>query len=400
MNDSPDQPSEREAIQRAEDVPLRVPATGSPPFDEAIQQPVAARPQIPPRRAITDEDEVPRTRRVARPEPEAAVRRVNRDLVGQTIRERRGFMFGAALWTLLGMALVAIAAVTANVHVALAAVAPIAVALMLVLLRRRPFVCRIDKEALVFDRLKLTLPVAAIEELIAGGSKKEAFLICHADGFISVPVDLNMPWQAFREYLRDNLQPQLFTPRLPARLQKYFDRNVALFGAREMHVFWARDRLKRPPSRAGLAICAGLFISGLVWFVIGVNLVDQRRGFEVWLGAGLAVMFSSLILAPLLLVLVRQRAPRLKNWQRSALVIGPAGLALEQGELVGELRWEEVRKIANRSRGASFTFDSRGTQPCVRLDVAGASIMVFDLYHRPLFYIHDLIESFWHESAR
>src|SRR5262245_14937040 len=398
MTDPSGQPNDNDAIQRAEDVRPQVAASTSE-LREAIQQPVAASPGPTPADERTAADEgIPFQRERGTRSP---IQRVNRTLFGQTIRERRGFMFGAAIWTLLGMGLVTVAVVTANIHVALAAVAPIAVALMLVLLRPRPFVCHIEEGTLKVDPLKLTLPIAAIEELIAGGSKKEAFLVCHANGFVSVPTSLNIPWQAFHEFLRDNLQPQLFTSRLPARLQKYFDRNVALFGPRDIHVFWARERLKPVNAgRTGLAMCAGLFLSGLVWFVIGVSMVNQRRGIEVWLAVGLAIAFASLILAPLIYGLARKRAPRLKNWQKSALVVGPAGLALEQGELVGELRWEEVRKIANLGKSASFTLDSRGTQPCIRLDVAGASIMVLDLYHRPLFHIHELIESLWHDAKR
>ncbi|GEM_PF-3319522 len=397
MSDATDQPDGRDAIQRAEDVRPR-PQVAPPPLREAIQPPIAAKPKAPVRGERDAADEAIHVGKVASQEI-LAPRRVNRDLIGQTLRERRGFMFGAAIWTLLGMVLVCIAAIIANVHVALAAVGPVAVALMLVLLRRRPFVCHVELDGLVFDRLKLTLPLVAIEEVIAGGAKKEAFLICHADGFISVPSALSIPWQAFREYLKDNLQPQLFTPRLPARLQKYFDRNVALFGVGAMHVFWARDHLRpaRPPGRTGLAVCMGLVVASVLWYTVGIN---QGRDFRPWLGAGAGVGILSFLIGLLFYLRAFPRTPRLKNWQRSALVLGPGGMALEQGELVGELRWEEVRKIANRTRGASFTLDSGGTQPCVRLDVTGASIMVLDVYHRPLFFIHDLIESLYCEADR
>src|SRR5262245_50115202 len=294
MNESSDQPQEREAIQRAEDVRPRLAAAAPPPLHEAIQQPAANRSPAPSRRESVRLDEAAPVRPVAEQPSLSKSQRILGTLIGQTIRERRGFMFGAALWTLLGMALVTMGAVTANIHVALASVGPMAVALMLVLLRRRPFVCRVKEEGLVFERPSLTLPLSAIEEVVAGVTRKEAFLICHADGFVSVPVKLNIPWQAFREFLKDNLQPQLFTPRLPARLQKYFDRNVALFGARQMHVFWARDHLKpsQTPGRTGLAFCIGLVAASALWITVGAS---QGRAFEGWLGAGIGVgVLSSL----------------------------------------------------------------------------------------------------------
>lgn len=394
MKDASDQAGERDAIQRAEDVRRRRPA--APPLHEAIEPPAAAKP-APRQRDRGAQDAMPQIGQVHPRQPTAEPLAMGRDFVGQTVRERRGFMFGVAIWTLLAMVLVTIAAVTANVHVALAAVGPVAVALMLVLLRRRAFVCHVGADGLMFDRPRLNLPFAAMEEVIAGGGKKESFIICHSEGFISVPAALNVPWQAFRAFLQANLQPQLFTARLPARLQKYFDRNVALFGAREMHVFWARDHLKPsiPRSRSGLAVCLGLLAASALWLSVGIS---QGRGYEGWLGAGSAFGIFSCLIGLLFFMNSHQKIPRLKNWQKSGLVIGPGGLALEQGELIGELRWEEVIKIVNQTAGVSFTFDSRMTQPCVRLDVAGASIMVYDLYHRPLFCIHEIIESSWHRA--
>jgi len=146
-----------------------------------------------------------------------------------------------------------------------------------------------------------------------------------------------------------------------------------------------------------MAVCLGLVIASALWLTVGIT---QGRGFEGWLGAGGTLGLLSLLIGLLFVLHGQQKTPRLKNWQKSGLVIGPAGLALEQGELVGELRWEEVHKIVDRTAGVSFTLDSRATQPCLRLDVAGASIMLFDLYHRPLRYIHDLIGSFWQNAER
>jgi hypothetical protein len=393
-----DADSKDDAIQRAEDVRPRRASAASTPMREAIQQRAAPTSPSAPDFEREAEDEGIPFQRAAAARLSLEAPQVNRSLIDWTIRERRGFMFGAAVWTLVGMALVTLAAMNANVHLALASVAPMTIALMLVLLRRRPFTCHVDEDQLIFERPKLTLPLAAVEQLIAGVARKEAFVICHAGGFVAVPTNLSIPWQAFRAFLRDNLQPQIVRPRLLARLQKYYDRNAAMFGNRQVHAFWARDEqtLTKSDGRTVLAITLGLLAAAAIWIAVGFN----GRAYEGWRIAGGVLGIGSLILAGLHKAHSRQGMPDKKESRNVGLVVGPAGLALVQGELVGELRWEEVRKIANRGKSASFTLDSRGTQPCIRLDVAGASIMVFDLYHRPLFHIHELIESLWHDAKR
>ena len=39
---------------------------------------------------------------------------------------------------------------------------------------------------------------------------------------------------------------------------------------------------------------------------------------------------------------------RIKNWDDVALILTPLAMALQQGDLRGELRWEELLSLSNR----------------------------------------------------
>jgi hypothetical protein len=78
----------------------------------------------------------------------------------------------------------------------------------------------------------------------------------------------------------------------------------------------------------------------------------------------------------------------IKNWRESSLVVSPAGLALAQGDLKGELRWKELRKVKLRERGTTG-------QRRIEMRVEGAQIDIMDLYDSPISEIHRQIMHYW-----
>jgi len=81
-------------------------------------------------------------------------------------------------------------------------------------------------------------------------------------------------------------------------------------------------------------------------------------------------------------------APRARR--RPGLVIAPDGLALVQGDLSGELGWEELRDVKLMQRAGP-----NGTAPAVVLHVKGAIITIADVYDRPVALIHQQICHYW-----
>ena len=87
---------------------------------------------------------------------------------------------------------------------------------------------------------------------------------------------------------------------------------------------------------------------------------------------------------------------RIRNWRASALVVGPAGLALMQGEMRGQLRWDELRKVEFRHKRPWYQYDSsREPTRGIRLTVEGATILIADIYDRPLPLIYKQIRAYW-----
>jgi len=90
-----------------------------------------------------------------------------------------------------------------------------------------------------------------------------------------------------------------------------------------------------------------------------------------------------------------RRGGRVKNWRKSSLVISPMGLALVQGDIKGEMRWDELRDVQYKSRPGSFSMDVNTAMPGVLLKFEGASITIADIYDQPLRIIYERIRRYW-----
>jgi hypothetical protein len=86
---------------------------------------------------------------------------------------------------------------------------------------------------------------------------------------------------------------------------------------------------------------------------------------------------------------------RLEQEQQGGLVVAPGGLALVQGELRGELRWDEVRKVqfvpalGKAKRGEGFA------SAILLVDIPGSRLFLRDVHDQPLTRIHEHIGRHW-----
>src|SRR5438105_4074233 len=170
-----------------------------------------------------------------------------------------------------------------------------------------------------------------------------------------------------------------------------------MFGDAKVFSYRARPHPTPHPRLRSVAMCAAVAITGLAWLVIG--LVAGER-FLPWAMVGGLLLPTFAIFAAAFSL--EGRRTRIKNWRQSGLVIGPAGLALVQGDMRGELRWRELRNVEYRHRPRSFQVEGMGfrwgSAPPYRgihLIVEGARIVIADIYDRPLPLIYDRIRSYW-----
>jgi hypothetical protein len=85
----------------------------------------------------------------------------------------------------------------------------------------------------------------------------------------------------------------------------------------------------------------------------------------------------------------------MRNWREASLVIGPLGLAVVQGDLKGEMRWGELRQLHMKAPRFAAYANRMKLGPGIRLVVEGATIVIADLYDRPLRVIHQRIMDYW-----
>ena len=71
----------------------------------------------------------------------------------------------------------------------------------------------------------------------------------------------------------------------------------------------------------------------------------------------------------------------------ACIVISPAGLAMDQGDLKGKLRWDEILNL--KSDGSSR--HSQADPRVLKLKLSGAELPILDLYDKPLSEIRTLI---------
>ncbi|MEW4491112.1 hypothetical protein AB1L42_23760 [Thalassoglobus sp. JC818] len=83
----------------------------------------------------------------------------------------------------------------------------------------------------------------------------------------------------------------------------------------------------------------------------------------------------------------------IKNAERSSLVISPRGLALLQGPLVGQIKWEEIREVSCKPSTMGYY-----PIPAITILVPGARIQINDVYDRPLGIIYERIQTFWEDD--
>lgn len=76
------------------------------------------------------------------------------------------------------------------------------------------------------------------------------------------------------------------------------------------------------------------------------------------------------------------------------IIVAPAGLAIAQGELRGQLRWEEILGVfypARRPRVVLW-YGEHTVCDSIEIKVAGATFTILDIYDRPLSVVHRHIE--------
>jgi hypothetical protein len=310
-------------------------------------------------------------------------------MLGQTIETRSPFSPWIIIHLVLVAALVAWAILARSPHPLIAAALPLGIAVGLVLGKPSRTVLLVDREGLRPLGAHETIYFDEISAITVGGREfggpvlsipSEPMEIHHQRGVLVVPALTSVDFTEFHNFLQSQIPPRPPRP-VPTVLADYVAQQTAKFGPdkviviqtrRDLTEHWRRKRRKW--------ISAGIFLTGLAWFVTGIAVLSTHKHsdeYGCWVAFGFFLGFGGILgyVAPHSLRQT-QSARLLARHPDACLIVAPPGIALVQGDTKGALPWSEITKISTKSSQFGGTSQVKGLQ----LRVRGAEIVIFDIY--------------------
>jgi hypothetical protein len=345
------------------------------------------------------------------PTPEPAVERstelFDREFTIDVGRPWVGFIF--ACLVIVGMAFASAlaassspvlpAAGTVGLVLALGYAFLLALAVVVFLTRPRTRLLHFTAEGLAMTRPDERLAYDEILEIHAPrqgrrGRGNFAINLLHATGYLTIPPSVVADSRDLLDFLETQPLGVREIPSVDPILRDFLKQQVAVHAPDDVYVYRARQKRARRSQGTGSGgwAAAAFMIGGIGLIVLGVLLRAEAA-----VGIGIAVTVLSGLIYILVCAQVYMSQPPIKDWQKATLVVGPDGLALMQGTLTGELRWRELQSV---KMGASAAGTATGARANVRLagiqlQVAGAAIVIADIYHWPLSHALELIQRNW-----
>lgn len=210
--------------------------------------------------------------------------------------------------------------------------------------------------------------------------------LLHDAGHLLIPESITPSSLELFDFLDSQPLGQKILPPVHSVFQNFLRQQMLLYGEKKIHVYSAASSLPGYRYlRFWTCFVIALLVTGISWTVLPSLVLGDRQ--SEWAVVGIVVTIVAIFF--LAICAVARWSPRrpVKNWQRSCLIVTPSGLALIQGDLQGELRWEEVRDLIQR----------KGT---VILKVEGAQIVLHDVFRWPLGYIFQRMQKYYLAARR
>jgi len=310
-------------------------------------------------------------------------------MIGETIQSPRPAALGAILWGVLATGLAVAAVVTSTIHLAIGAILPFLAAVFLSISRRPRFVAHLTHEGIELEHGKTFVHFDDIDEVVLkegevreAGDKQYAIQVFHRDGFFTIPARVNVPSAELHEFLQSRAPAADSDRPINPELRAYLTRQEDLFGEEKVMAYWARRTAPRRDNVVGKRVSLAVTLAGVCWMFIGPSHPSLRH----WFAAGCVTFAFGAFFCLLFWLVDRRGHSQLTKLRDATLIISPAGIALVQGKLRGELVWDELRDVK---------LNERGHLAGVVLTVEGAAIRIEDIYHRPVREIHRRIMGYW-----
>lgn len=317
-------------------------------------------------------------------------------MLNQVVEARAPLSITIIVSAVLGLTMLLIGALLPLFSLAIGGMFPLSLALILWLRRTRGRTISIEQDRLVDMEGKWNLEYSAISAVYLNGNSNLSAVdqfspgpihIVTGNQVIFLPAKMNVDSVALFEFLSSRLPPKL-TQLLPS-LEEHVRDEQEKFGKNKVVVINQRPRaLKWRKTGAGVLASETFILTGLAWLAIGAtlsNIRDKQVGrdeFEAWMIFG----FISVIIAGMFRLLFaisgNRETKHRGKYGPASIVISPTGLAMDQGDLKGKLRWDEVLSLKG---------DGANPPRILKLKIAGAELQILDLYEESLTEIGNLI---------
>jgi hypothetical protein len=333
-------------------------------------------------------------------------------MIGTILEEQRSFPFTAVSFLLLAAACLAIGLGEHQLAWSIFAILPGTIGVTLLLARRPQFRAEVGAKELLMYSAEASLPYDHFNEVqfVPTGTTGDqgAIHISHQSGVLVIPNGIGVSAADLYLFLVRQVRLPPSVDVLSA-IADYYESQLNTFGSERVWI----HTLRKPAfvfGQAGKFVGPGMLLTAVAWAIAG-GVLHQPEWFvfafllacfvaPVWVSGyrrSKKLAFPDdrgwLIIAffffPFGLVLYsanRQRSS--KKFRDASLVISPAGLALNQAELNGQMRWPELKSVKLR-RGSLLR------SPIVELRIEGAKIDIVDIYETPLAEIHRQIDRYW-----
>jgi hypothetical protein len=173
-----------------------------------------------------------------------------------------------------------------------------------------------------------------------------------------------------------------------SRLQKHLTELLSTFDDDLIYTYDARTVIgdaRSPLTQGGISLLLACAL------LIGLSVAVDEAAVGWAIGTGIAGFFFTGV--GLLDRQSRSRPVGLPRWVGSSLIVSPVGIAVDQGDLVGKMHWDEIRKLDCGAPLRSFQM-SRAPKTAINITIKGASFMILDLYDRPLAAIYEKMQGY------
>jgi hypothetical protein len=283
------------------------------------------------------------------------------------------------------------------------AILPAAMAVMSALSIRAAFKAEITKDALEVETGPIIL-FQQIQGLCIGGVCRnpteilpaKSIQVFHAEGILEIPSKLNINHSELYRFLYSQL-PTTGADHVHRDLRKHLDEQRDVFDQDQIFTFCARRSLATGiQGRYAAGQFFAILVTAIAWAIMAQSreVSDNFTAVAIALGIfGFAGMLISLLSS-------RGEAKGLKDWRESSLIISPKGIALSQGDIKGILAWEELQSVdlGPGYKGKAMSMWNPISSG-LTLKVAGAAIVVHDVYDCPIPIIRDHMLKYWQPSV-